>query len=74
MPAYAEAATIPAARRIVEMVLAVKRGEKVCIVTDTERSERITSALLSASISVGADVVVVVTAPRDGRVSQRGER
>jgi len=65
MPVYSGAALVPAARRIVETVLAVQAGEKVCIVTDTERPAAITEALMGAGVSSGAEVVVVVMLPRD---------
>lgn len=55
MPVYSGAALVPAARRIVETVLAVQAGEKVCIVTDTERPAAITEALMGAGVSSGAE-------------------
>lgn len=65
MSVYSGAALVPTARRIVETVLAVRAGEKVCILTDTEMPSAITEALMGAGVSSGADVIVVVMQPRD---------
>ncbi len=54
-----------AARMVVERVLAVKPGEGVCIITDTERPRTITEALAMAAASAGAETVVVVMTPRE---------
>jgi leucyl aminopeptidase (aminopeptidase T) len=55
----------PTARRIVEAVLAVKAGENVCIVTDTECPHTITEALAQAARGAGAEVAVVMMTPRE---------
>ena len=55
----------PTARRIVETVLAVKPGEHVCIVTDTECPHTITESLAQAARGMGAEVAVVLMTPRE---------
>lgn len=54
----------PTARRIVETVLAVKPGEGVCVVTDTECPQSITRAVAMAARAAGAEVSVVTMTPR----------
>ncbi len=55
----------PIARRIVDTVLAVKSGEHVCIVTDTECPPTITEAVAVAARAAGAEVAVVTMTPRE---------
>ena len=55
----------PTARRIVETVLAVKPGENVCVVTDTECPHTITEALAQAARGAGAEVAVAMMTPRE---------
>ncbi len=55
----------PTARRIVDTVLAVKPGENVCIVTDTECPHTITEALAQAARGAGAEVALVMMTPRE---------
>lgn len=56
---------IPSAKRVVEKLLAVKPGEKVLIVTDFERPQSITQALLSVIEANGAEGMVFNIKPRD---------
>ncbi len=55
----------PTARMIVEQVLGVKPGEKVCIFTDTDRSQNITHLLGSWVQAVGAEPVIVTIIPKE---------
>ena len=53
----------PAARKLVDHVMAVKAGEKALIVTDSGRSPRITEALAHAIAGTGARLAIVEMAP-----------
>jgi len=55
----------PTARRIVETILAVKPGENVCVVTDTECPQTITQAVAMAARAAGAEVAVAIMTPRE---------
>jgi 2,5-dihydroxypyridine 5,6-dioxygenase len=55
----------PAAKMIVEQVLGIKPGEKVCIFTDTERPQSITHLLAASVIAVGAEPVIVTVTPKE---------
>ncbi len=55
----------PTARRIMEQVVALKRGEQVCIVTDSERPRSITEVLAVMAAGLGGEVVVVSMTPRE---------
>ena len=55
----------PTARRIVDTVLAVRPGENVCIVTDTECPHTITEALAQAARGAGSEVAVAMMTPRE---------
>ncbi len=59
----------PTARQIVEQILAIKPGEKVCIFTDTERPQSITHLLAATTRAAGAEpVIVTITAKEVGGV------
>jgi leucyl aminopeptidase (aminopeptidase T) len=53
-----------AANMLINQVLAVKKGESVLIITDTDRPRNITLALSYSAISAGAEVVVVTMEPQ----------
>ncbi|MFC1941788.1 aminopeptidase [Chloroflexota bacterium] len=55
----------PIARTIVEQILDVKPGEKVCIFTDTQCPQSITQLLAANSCAVGAETVIVTITPRE---------
>lgn len=55
----------PTARMIMERVVALKRGEHVCIVTDSERPRSITEVLAIMAAAFGGEVVVVSMTPRE---------
>ena len=54
----------PAARRIVEQVLAIKPGEQVLIITDAERPPTITQALISALGAVAGETILLTMKAR----------
>ncbi|MDP3879201.1 MAG: aminopeptidase [Dehalococcoidales bacterium] len=56
---------LPMARTIVERILSIKPGEKVCIYTDTQRPESITQLLAGSVRAAGAEPVVVTITPRE---------
>lgn len=58
----------PTARRIVEQVLAVKPGEQVLMITDSERPPSITQALVSAVAAVAGETLLLTmkARPRGG--------
>ncbi|HMM22122.1 MAG TPA: aminopeptidase [Selenomonadales bacterium] len=58
-----EARMAKTARMIMDTVLAVKPGEKLCIVTDTERPPSITKVLAVAGEMARAETVIVTMAP-----------
>ncbi|MDP2954121.1 MAG: aminopeptidase, partial [Chloroflexota bacterium] len=51
------------AKKVVEVCAAVKEGEQVCVVTDTNKLS-IAQALAQACAAVGAETVVCIMAPR----------
>ena len=53
------------ARMIMENVLALKKGESVCILTDTERPKSITEILAIMATALGAEVTIVTMTPRE---------
>lgn len=55
----------PTARMIFERVVALKPGENVCILTDTESSQNITEVLAIVSRAMGAEVTVLMMTPRE---------
>ena len=55
----------PMARVIVERILGVKPGEKVCIFTDTQRPQSITQLLAGSVRTAGAEAVIVTITPRE---------
>jgi leucyl aminopeptidase (aminopeptidase T) len=55
----------PTARIIVEQALAIKRGEKVCIFTDTDRSQNITKILAAYVQAIGAESIIVTITPKE---------
>lgn len=55
----------PTARTIVEGVLGIRRGEKVCILTDTERPQSITQLLAATVQAAGAEIVIITITPRE---------
>ena len=55
----------PTARIIVEQVLAIKPGEKVCIFTDTQCPQSITQLLAASARGAGAETVIVTISPRE---------
>ncbi len=55
----------PTAGIIVEQVLAIKPGEKVCILTDTQCSQNITQLLAASARGAGAEAVIVTITPRE---------
>jgi leucyl aminopeptidase (aminopeptidase T) len=63
--AFAYMAMAPTARRVVQQILAIKEGENVCILTDTDRPQSITELLAIESNAAGAETVVVVMKARD---------
>jgi leucyl aminopeptidase (aminopeptidase T) len=58
-----EARMAKTAKMIMDTVLEVKPGEKLCIVTDTERPPSITKVLAVAGEMTGAQTVIVTMAP-----------
>ena len=58
-------AMAPTARRVVQQILAIKEGENVCILSDTDCPQRITDLLAIESNASGAETVVVVMNARD---------
>ncbi|QUL98198.1 MAG: aminopeptidase [Candidatus Fermentithermobacillus carboniphilus] len=50
----------PTATRVVRDILALKKGERVLIITDPERPHSITQALAFAAVSCGAQPVVMI--------------
>ena len=55
----------PMARVIVEQILGVKPGEKVCIYTDTQRPLSITQLMAGSARAAGAETVIVTITPRE---------
>ena len=55
----------PIARMIVEQILGVKPGEKVCIFTDTGCPQSITQLLAADVQAAGAETVIVTITPRE---------
>jgi leucyl aminopeptidase (aminopeptidase T) len=55
----------PAARMIVEQILGVKTGEKVCIFTDTGQPLSITQVLAASARAAGAEIIIVTITPRE---------
>ena len=55
----------PTARIIVERVLAIKPGEKVCIFTDTQCPQSITQLLAANAQAAGAEIVIVTITPKE---------
>lgn len=55
----------PTARMIMENVVALRKGENVCILTDTERPRRITEILAIMANALGGEVVIVTMTPRE---------
>ena len=55
----------PTAKMIVEQILAIKPGQKVCIYSDTERPQSITQILAATVQDVGAEPVIVIITPRE---------
>lgn len=55
----------PIARMIVEQIVRVKPGEKVCIFTDTERPQSITQLLAAMVRAAGAEPIIVTTIARE---------
>jgi len=51
------------AKMIMDTVLEVKPGEKLCIITDTERPPTITKALATAGEMAGAETVIITMSP-----------
>jgi len=58
-----EARMAKVAKMIMDTVLEVKPGEKLCIVTDTERPPSITKVLAIAAEMAGAETVIVTMQP-----------
>ncbi|MBM2825264.1 MAG: hypothetical protein HW402_928 [Dehalococcoidales bacterium] len=58
-------AMAPTARMIVEQVLSVKPGDKVCIFTDTDRPQSITQLLAAWVRAAGAEPVIVTIIPKE---------
>ncbi|RJQ49532.1 MAG: aminopeptidase [Desulfobacteraceae bacterium] len=58
-------AMAPTARRVVQQILAIREGENVCILTDTDCPQSITELLAIESHASGAETVVVVMRARD---------
>lgn len=56
---------LPMARVIMERILNIKPGEKVCIYTDTQCPENITQLLAGSVRAAGAEPVVVTITPRE---------
>ena len=56
---------IPAAKTVVDQVLGLKAGEKVVLLTDTERPPTITQALAQAVMSAGAELVIATYLPTE---------
>ncbi len=56
---------VPMARLIVEQILGVKPGEKVCIFTDTQRPQNITQLLAGSARAAGAEPIIVTITPRE---------
>ncbi len=54
----------PTSRMIIERVLGIKPGERVCIFTDTQCPQSITHLLAATSQAAGAETVIVTTLPR----------
>lgn len=61
-----EARMAKTAKMIMDTVLEVKPGEKLCIVTDTERPATITKVLAVAAEMMGAETVIVTMAVPTG--------
>lgn len=61
----ANASMAPTARRIMEQVLAVRRGERLVIVTDFERPRSITDLLTTTAALYGLQTVVVTMPARE---------
>lgn len=55
----------PTARMIMENVVALRKGENVCILTDTERPRSITEILAIMANALGGEVVIVTMTPRE---------
>ncbi len=55
----------PTARMIFERVVALKPGENVCILTDTESSQNITQTLAVVARAMGAEVTILTMTPRE---------
>lgn len=53
------------ARMIMENVVALKKGENVCILTDTECPKSITEVLAVMASALGGEVVIVTMTPRE---------
>ncbi len=53
------------ARIIVERVLAIKPGERVCVLTDTQCPQSITHLLAATAQAAGAEIVIVTILPRE---------
>lgn len=52
------------ARKLVETCANVKQGERVLVVTDTDRPESVSVAVAAAAKEVGAETVVLIMSPR----------
>lgn len=55
----------PTAKIIVDQVLAIKPGEKVCIFTDTQCPQSITHLLAASTQAAGAETVIVTITPKE---------
>lgn len=55
----------PTAKMIMENVVALKKGENVCILTDTERPKSITEVIAMIANALGGEVVIVTMTPRE---------
>jgi leucyl aminopeptidase (aminopeptidase T) len=55
----------PTAKNIIEQVLAVKPGERVCIFTDTQCPQSITQLLAANTQAAGAETVIVTIVPKE---------
>jgi len=53
------------AHRVINQILGLKPGEKVLIITDTDRPRTITEALSYSATAAGAEVVVVIMHPQE---------
>jgi leucyl aminopeptidase (aminopeptidase T) len=55
----------PTAKMIMENVVALRKGESVCILTDPERPASITEVLAVMARALGGEVIIVTMTPRE---------